>query len=134
MGLLEEDDYEEADETTDDVRAEEFDEPEYEDLLDDKEPVGYENATVHPEVTHKADLPKASPLTVRNEIRKGEPLVTGPLNWFEEEAEVEKLPGPDFITYGCWLRFSMRRIIKKSYIISRLKTIIPGHGMELKKK
>ena len=62
------------------------------------------NATVHPEVTHRADLPKASPLPVRKEIRKEEPVVTGPLNWFEEENEVEELPGPDFITYGCWVK------------------------------
>ena len=100
--VLEEDDYEVVDETSDD--AEEYDESEYEDLLDDEEPVGYENATVRPEVTHKADLPKASPLSVRKEIRKGEPAVTGPLNWFEEEAEVEELPEPDFITYGCWVK------------------------------
>jgi hypothetical protein len=63
--------------------------------------VGYENAPVHPKVTHKVDLPEASPLPVRKEIRKEEPVVTGPLNWFEEENEVEELPGPDFITYGC---------------------------------
>lgn len=28
---------------------------------------------------------------------------TAPLNWFDEKDE-EELPGPEFITYGCWVR------------------------------
>ena len=27
-----------------------------------------------------------------------------PLNWFDEVDETEELPGPEYITYGCWVR------------------------------
>ena len=30
--------------------------------------------------------------------------MSGPLNWFEEEAEEDQFPRPDYITYGCWVR------------------------------
>lgn len=30
--------------------------------------------------------------------------MSGPLNWFEEEAEEDQLPRSDYITYGCWVR------------------------------
>ena len=36
------------------------------------------------------------------------PRPTSPLNWFEEEEE-EELPGPDFVTYGCWVRVHKER-------------------------
>lgn len=35
--------------------------------------------------------------------KQAQTVSTAPLNWFEEEEE-EELPGPEFITYGCWVR------------------------------
>lgn len=35
--------------------------------------------------------------------KQAQTVSTTPLNWFEEEEE-EELPGPEFITYGCWVR------------------------------
>ncbi len=48
-----------------------------------------------------------------------QPKQTGsaPLNWFEEE-EIDELPKPDFITYGCWVKvFEERNSTKIIYHI-----------------
>lgn len=101
--LEEEDYYEEADETTDE--SEKIDESKYEDFIDDdEEPVGRINNPVRPEATNRVEQPKESVAPVRLAIRKEEPVMSGPLNWFEEEAEEDQLPRPAYITYGCWVR------------------------------
>ena len=38
------------------------------------------------------------------EIKEEEPVASGHLNWFEEDADENELPRPDFITYGCWVK------------------------------
>lgn len=100
--VLEEDDYEEADEVSDE--SEEFDESAYEDFLDDDKPTEYDNIPIRPDITHRVEQPKASTSPIRKEIKKEEPVVAGLLNWFEEETEDGELPGPEYITYGCWVK------------------------------
>lgn len=97
--VLEEDDYEETGEVSD-----ESDESEYEDFLDDDKPTEDNNTLIHPDITHRVEQSKASIPPVRKEIKKEEPVVAGPLNWFEEETGDNELPEPEYITYGCWVK------------------------------
>lgn len=97
--VLEEDNYEETGEVSD-----ESDESEYEDYLDDDKPTEDNNTLIHPDITHRVEQSKASIPPVRKEIKKEEPVVAGPLNWFEEETGDDELPGPEYITYGCWVK------------------------------
>ncbi len=97
--VLEEDDYEETGEVSD-----ESDESEYEDFLDDDKPTEDNNTLIHPDITHRVEQSKASIPPVRKEIKKEEPVVAGPLNWFEEETGDDELPEPEYITYGCWVK------------------------------
>lgn len=96
--VLEEDDYEETGEVSD-----ESDESEYEDFLDDDKPTEDNNTLIHPDITHRVEQSKASIPPVRKEIKKEEPVVAGPLNWFEETGD-DELPEPEYITYGCWVK------------------------------
>lgn len=100
--VLEEDDYEETGEASDE--SEEFDESEYKDSLDDDKHTEYNNAPIRPDITHRVEQSKASMPLVRKEIKKEEPIVVVPLNWFEEETGDDELPGPEYITYGCWVK------------------------------
>lgn len=96
--VLEEDDYEETGEVSD-----ESDESEYEDFLDDDKPTEDNNTLIHPDITHRVEQSKASIPPVRKEIKKEEPVVAGPLNWFEETGD-DELPESEYITYGCWVK------------------------------
>lgn len=96
--VLEEDDYEETGEVSD-----ESDESEYEDFLDDDKPTEDNNTLIHPDITHRVEQSKASIPPVRKEIKKEEPVVAGPLNWFEETGD-DELSEPEYITYGCWVK------------------------------
>lgn len=126
--VLEEDDYEETGEVSD-----ESDESEYEDFLDDDKPTEDNNTLIHPDITHRVEQSKASIPPVRKEIKKEEPVVAGPLNWFEETGD-DELPEPEYITYGCWVKVLDEKTTRKLYITFRLRMIIPERGMGLKKR
>lgn len=97
--VLEEDDYEETGEVSD-----ESDESEYEDFLDDDKPTEDNNTLIHPDIIHRVEQSKTSIPPVRKEIKEEEPVVAGPLNWFEKETGDDELPEPEYITYGCWVK------------------------------
>lgn len=53
-------------------------------------------------IMSRAGLPIEGVALVRKNIEKEKLIVSEPLNWFEEEED--KLPRPDYITYGCWVK------------------------------
>lgn len=80
---------EEVIEDDEDTGSEEYYEAEDEQEYDDLEPENEDEPKLDMEETESQE--------------QSQTVSTAPLNWFEEEEE-EELPGPEFITYGCWVR------------------------------
>lgn len=80
---------EEVIEEDEDAVSEDYYEDEDEQEYDNLEPEDEDESELDVEETAQEVQPKT--------------VSVAPLNWFEEEEE-EELPGPEFITYGCWVR------------------------------
>lgn len=80
---------EEVIEEDEDTISEEYNETEDEQEYDDLEPEDEDELELDLEETETQE--------------QSQTVSTAPLNWFEAEEE-EELPGPEFITYGCWVR------------------------------
>ena len=100
--VLEEDD-DESVETFDD--AEKYNESDYKKTINECDtPVERTNIPIYTEVPHIIEHNKETISLIQNEIKTEEPLASKPLNWFDEESNEDQLPGPEYITYGCWVK------------------------------
>ena len=96
--VLDEEDYYEkfGENSTEEAK---FDETEYEEGA-----ARFEISLDGSEVTHRVEKQEERDEQVKKVIKKDESVASEPFNWFEEGGEGDKLPRPDYITYGCWVK------------------------------